>query len=96
MKERKIIIALRRYWLYLKMRTVYINSGFLNVSDKEFKRISKTMDMYYLAFYTHTGFMDWLIKKDFSHVSYIPIEGKERFYFNIADKLKNDILEAEK
>ena len=40
--------------------------------------------------------MDWLIKKDFSHVSYIPKEGKERFYFNIADKLKNDILEAEK
>lgn len=96
MKERKIIIALRRYWIYLQARLLYINSGFLDVSDKEYRRICKTVDLYYTEFYAHTGFMDWLIKKDFSHVSYIPREGKERFYFNIADKLKNDILEAEK
>ena len=95
-KEKKVVIALRRYYRYLTARLYYIAIGIITPGPREFKRLITTRGIYNQAFEDNPGFKHWLLKK-----THICRKKKARSqmgsaFFVIADRLKNEILESEK
>lgn len=94
-KEKKIVIALRKYYTYLKARFLFIDLAILDVTDAEYKRMSDSRKLYKEQFIKTAGFKDWLLKKN--HIARKQaVGGIDKFYYGIALKLKDDILRSEK
>lgn len=95
-KQKKVIIALRRYYQYLTTRFKYIALGIIEVSDKEFMRMYLTRNIYRQAFYDNDGFRKWLLIKNHEKNNYPYLTGVSRKFYLVAEQLKNEILESEK
>lgn len=93
--EKKILRALKDYYLYLSERLVYIRYDFIDVSDREFKRIIKTREIY-KKFFNIAGFKTWLLKNNHPETGR-PVSKADTEYqfFMLAQKMKNEILRSE-
>ena len=95
-KQKKVKIALRRYYQYLDLCFKYIALSIIEVSDKEFTRMYLTRNIYRQAFYNHNGFKKWLLDKNHKCSKHPKLSPTDNAFYIVAERLKNEILESEK
>ena len=95
-RKKKIIIALRRYYNYLNVRIYYIKLDIITVGPREFNRLITSRGLYYQAFTNYPGFKNWLLKKCHNCRNKQAMTQTDSAFYNVAEKLKNEILESEK
>lgn len=93
--EKKNIIALRKYWQYLKARFNFIEIGIIDISDNEFQNMCNTRNLYKMAFSLNAGFKYWLIEKNHESRPY-KCAGNDLHFYNIAIQLRDEILRSER
>ena len=95
-KQKKVIIALRKYYKYLNARLRFIALDIIEVGDMEYNRLITSRGIYYQTFIDNPAFKYWLLRKTHNCRNQQEMTQADSAFYSVAERLKNEILESEK